>query len=128
MAEDSDTEPEGIPAGLLGSVRIYESGRELLSAPRRLATVTVLVFAGLGLLCGLLGAAVLWWYASRPFTIYTASYEPSGPSSIRIDGVSVYRYIAGLIVGGPILGTVFGALVYGVGWNLMRRERTKNRA
>ncbi|MFI7167048.1 hypothetical protein ACIBM3_31810, partial [Rhodococcus erythropolis] len=42
-------------------------------------------------------------------------------------GVSVYRYITGLIVGGPILGTVFGALVYGVGWNPFRvgcpRER-----
>jgi hypothetical protein len=93
-----------------------------------LATVTILVFTGLGLLCGILGAAALWWYASRPFTIYTASYEPYGMGSIRIDSVSVYRYITGLIVGGPILGTIFGALVYGVGWNLTRKERTKNGA
>ncbi len=46
-----------------------------MKAPPRSVAVTVLVFAGFGLTCGLIGAAVLRWYYSQPFTIYTASYQ-----------------------------------------------------
>ena len=84
----------------------------------------MLVFTGFGLVCGLVGAAVLWWYASQPFTIYTAGYQPTDFQSIRIDKVSAYRFIIGLIVGGPLFGAAFGALVSMTGWNLVRRERT----
>ncbi|MCW2298074.1 hypothetical protein M2251_002824 [Rhodococcus erythropolis] len=93
-----------------------------MKAPPRPVAVTVLVFAGFGLTCGLIGAAVLWWYYSQPFTIYTASYQPNDFRSIRIDKVSVYRFIVGLIIGGPIFGAAGGALVSGAGWNLARRE------
>lgn len=90
------------------------------------AAVTLWVFAGFGLVCGLVGAAVLWWYASQPFTIYTASYQPNEFHSIRSDKVSVDRYMIGLVVGGPLFGAAIGALVSTTGWNLMRRERTRD--
>lgn len=100
------------------------SGREVLKAQRRSATATVLAFAGFGLVCGLVGAAVLWWYACQPFTIYTASYQPHDLQSFHIETVSVNRFIIGLIVGGPLFGAAAGALVSATGWNLVRRERT----
>jgi len=37
--------------------------------------VTVLVFTGLGVVCGIAGAAVLWWFASQPFDFCTAGYR-----------------------------------------------------
>gem|GEM_PF-2436533 len=99
------------------------SGGEVLKVQRRSATVTVLVFAGFGLLCGLVGAAVLWWFASQPFTIYTASYQPHDLRSFHIETVSVDRFIIGMIIGGPLFGAAVGALVSATGWNLVRRER-----
>lgn len=83
----------------------------------------MLLFAGLGLACGLVSGAVLGWYASQPFTIYTASYQPHDLQSFQIERVSVNRFIIGLIVGGPLFGAAAGALVSAVGWNLVRRER-----
>lgn len=100
------------------------SGREVLKAHCRSATATVMVFAGFGLVCGLVGAAVLWWYVSQPFTIYTASYQPHDLQSFQIETVSVNRFIIGLIIGGPCFGAAFGALSSVTGWNLVRRERT----
>lgn len=100
------------------------SGSEILTAQRRSATATVLVFAGFGLVCGLVGAAVLWWYASQPFTIYTASYQPHNLQSTQIEKVPVSRFIIGLIVGGPIFGAAVGALISVTGWNLVRHEHT----
>lgn len=94
-----------------------------MNGQRRSATATVLVFAGFGLVCGLVGAAVLWWYASQPFMIYTASYQPHDLRSFHIETVSVNRFIIGLIIGGPLFGTAVGALVSMTGWNLVRRER-----
>ena len=99
-------------------------GREVLKGQRRSATVTLLAFAGFGLVCGLVSAAVLWWYASQPFTIYTFSYRPHDLESTQIEKVSVYRFITGLLIGGPIFGTAVGALVLTTGWNLVRREHT----
>ncbi|OHF24484.1 hypothetical protein BKP30_29125 [Rhodococcus erythropolis] len=84
----------------------------------------MLVFAGFGLVCGIVGAAVLWWYASQPVTIYTASYQPHNLQSTQIEKVPVSRFIFGLVIGGPLFGAVVGALVSSTGWNLVRRERT----
>lgn len=95
-----------------------------LNGQHRSVTVTVLVFAGFGLVCGLVGAAVLWWYASQPFTIYTASYQPHNLQSTQIEKVPVSRFIFGLIIGGPLFGSAAGALVSSTSWNLVRRERT----
>ncbi len=95
-----------------------------MKAQRRSTTVTVLIFAGFGLVCGLVGAAVLWWYVSQPFTIYTASYQPHNLQSFHIETVSVTRFIIGMIIGGPLFGAAVGALVSVTGWNLVRRERT----
>ena len=47
--------------------------------------MTVLVFTAFGLLCGVAGAAVLWWFASQPFDFYTAGYQPLDFASVRID-------------------------------------------
>ena len=94
-----------------------------MNAQHRSSTVTVLVFAGFGLVCGLVGAAMLWWYASQPFTIYTASYQPHNLQSTQIEKVPVSRFIIGMIIGGPLFGTAVGALVSVTGWNLGRRER-----
>ena len=99
------------------------SGRKDLKAQRRSAIATVLVFAGFGLVCGLVGAGVLWWYASQPFTIYTASYQPHSLQSTQIEKVPVSRFIIGLVIGGPLFGAAVGALVSTTGWNLVRRER-----
>ncbi|GAA3146085.1 hypothetical protein GCM10020255_024230 [Rhodococcus baikonurensis] len=79
-----------------------------MKAQHRSATATVSVFAGFGLVCGLVGAAVLWWYVSQPFTIYTASYQPHDIQSFQIETVSVNRFIIGLIVGGPLSGPQSG--------------------
>ena len=91
----------------LGSVRVWRWKRSL-KGQRRSATVTLLAFAGFGLVCGLVSAAVLWWYASQPFTIYTFSYRPHDLESTQIEKVSVYRFITGLLIGGPIFGTAVG--------------------
>lgn len=69
---------------------------------------------------GLVGAAVLWWYVSQPFTIYTASHQPHDLPSFQIETVPVNRFIIGLIVGGPLFGAVVGALVSTTGGNLVR--------
>lgn len=86
--------------------------------------MTVLVFAGFGLVCGLVSAAVLWWYASQPFTIYTASYQPHDLQSFHVETVPIRRFIIGLIIGAPLLGAAVGALASIAGWNLARRDRT----
>lgn len=54
----------------------------------------MLVFTGFGLLCGVAGAAVLWWFASQPFDFYTAGYQPLDFASVRIDSPSAYGYMA----------------------------------
>lgn len=85
----------------------------------------MLVFAGLGLLCGVGSAAVLWWFASRPLTFYTASYEPLDLISpvVRLDSVSPYGYMAALIAGGAGLGGVCGMIAHRLGWELTRGEQ-----
>ncbi len=54
----------------------------------RSVVVTVLVFTGFGVVCGIAGAAVLWWFASQPFDFYTAGYQPLDFASARIDAPS----------------------------------------
>lgn len=98
------------------------SGREVLKAQRRSSTATVLVFARFGLVCGLVGAAVLWCYTSESFTIYTARCQPRDLQSIHIETVSGNRFIIRLIIGGLLFGTAVGALVSVTRWNLVRRE------
>ncbi|MFD6673438.1 hypothetical protein ACFWDA_03580 [Rhodococcus zopfii] len=82
--------------------------------------MTVLVFTGFGFLCGVAGAAVLWWYASRPIDFYTAGYQPLDFASARIDTPSAYGYMAALVLGGGALGALVGALVHRAGWLLTR--------
>ena len=67
---------------------------------------------------------MLWWYASQPFTIYTASYQPHDLQSTRIEKVPMSRFMIGMIIGGPLFGTAVGALVSATGWSLVRRDRT----
>ncbi|EME64153.1 hypothetical protein G352_13375 [Rhodococcus ruber BKS 20-38] len=81
----------------------------------------MLVFTAFGLLCGVAGAAVLWWFASQPFDFYTAGYQPLDLASVRIDSPSAYRYMAVLVLGGVALGALGGALVHRAGWVLTRR-------
>ena len=95
-----------------------------MKGQRRSATVTLLAFAGFGLVCGLVSAAVLWWYASQPFTIYTFSYRPHDLESTQIEKVSVYRFITGLLIGGPIFGNCRRGARFDDRVNLVRREHT----
>lgn len=87
----------------------------------RSVVVTVLVFTGFGVVCGIAGAAVLCWFASQPFDFYTAGYQPLDFASARIDAPSPYGYMAALVLGGGVLGALVGALVHCVGWSLARR-------
>lgn len=82
--------------------------------------MTVLVFTGFGLVCGVVGAAVLWWFASQPFDFYTAGYQPLDFASVRIDAPSPLGYMAAAVLGGAVLGVLVGALVYRAGWVLTR--------
>ncbi|MFZ2526164.1 MAG: hypothetical protein WAX14_00710 [Rhodococcus sp. (in: high G+C Gram-positive bacteria)] len=83
--------------------------------------MTVLVFTGFGVLCGIAGAAVLWWFASRPFDFYIAGYQPLDFASVSIDSPSPFGYMAALVLGGGVLGALVGALVHRTGWSLTRR-------
>lgn len=85
------------------------------------ATATVLVFMGLGVVCGIVGALALWWYASQSFDVYTAGYEPFAGESIRIDSPSPFGHMAVSVLSGGVLGALVGALVHYAGWGLMRR-------
>ncbi|MGN5240221.1 hypothetical protein [Rhodococcus sp. SJ-3] len=87
----------------------------------RQAMMTVLVFIGFGVACGIAAAAVLWWFASRPFDFYTAGYQPLDFASVRLDSPSPTGYMAVLVLGGGVLGALVGALVHRVGWGLARR-------
>ena len=87
----------------------------------RSAVVTVLVFTGFGVVCGIAGAAVLWWFASQPFDFYTAGYQPLDFVSVRLDSPSPHGYITALVLGGGVLGALVGALVHWSGWSLARR-------
>ena len=87
----------------------------------RTAITTVLVFTGFGVVCGIVGAAVLWWFASQPFDFYTAGYQPLDFASVRIDSPSPHGYMAMLVLGGGVLGALVGALVHLTGWGLVRR-------
>ncbi|MBP2214756.1 hypothetical protein JOJ87_005168 [Rhodococcus ruber] len=87
----------------------------------RPAITTVLVFTAFGLVCGVAGAAVLWWFASQPFDFYTAGYQPLDFASVRIDSPSASGYMAAVVLGGVALGALGGALVHRAGWVLTRR-------
>ncbi|WP_210063349.1 hypothetical protein [Rhodococcus ruber] len=81
----------------------------------------MLVFTAFGLVCGVAGAAVLWWFASQPFDFYTAGYQPLDFASVRIDSPSASGYMAAVVLGGVALGALGGALVHRAGWVLTRR-------
>lgn len=83
--------------------------------------MTVLVFTGFGVVCGIAGAAVLWWFASQPFDFYTAGYQSLDFASVRIDSPSPFGYMAALVLGSGVLGALVGALVHRTGWSLTRR-------
>ena len=82
--------------------------------------MTVLIFTGFGVLCGIAAAAVLWSFASQPFDFYTAGYQPLDFASVRIDSPSPHAYMAVLVLGGGVLGALVGALVHRAGWILTR--------
>ena len=87
----------------------------------RTAIVTVLVFIGFGVACGIASAVALWWFASQPFTLYTAGYEPLAVESVSVDSSSPFGYMAVSVLGGGVLGVLVGALVHCAGRGLMRR-------
>lgn len=86
------------------------------------AITTVLVFLSLGLLCGIVGAAALWWFATQPFEVYTASYHPLDSTTVRADSPSPFGFMALAVLGGGALGAFIGALVHYAGWGLTRRS------
>lgn len=82
----------------------------------------MLVFFGLGAVCGTVGAAALWWFATQPLEVYTASYQPLDSIRVRADTPSPFAFMALAVLGGGALGALVGALVHHAGWGLMRRS------
>lgn len=82
----------------------------------------MLVFLSLGLLCGIVGAVALWWFATQPFEIYTASYHPLDSTTVRADSPSPFGFIALAVLGSGALGAIIGALVHYAGWGLTPRS------
>lgn len=82
----------------------------------------MLVFLSLGLLCGIVGAAALWWFATQPFEVYTASYQPLDSIRVSSDSPSPFGFMALSVFGGGALGALTGALVHYTGWGLTRRS------
>ena len=82
--------------------------------------------------CGLVGAAVLWWYCCRlvvvrpPSRSRSARPATSRTSSIRY-GSTWSRFTDHDWTGRwwPLFGAAIGALVSMTGWNLVPRERTR---
>jgi len=101
---------------------LVQRQREILNPRPTTAITTVLVFLGLGVLCGIVGAAALWWFATQPFDFYTASYHPLDSPPIRADPPSPFGFMALAVLGGGALGALIGALVHYAGWGLMRRS------
>jgi len=86
------------------------------------AITTVVVFLSLGVLCGIVGAAALWWFATQPFKVYTASYQPLDSKRVRADSPSPFGFITLAVLGCGALGALTGALVHYAGWGLVRRS------
>lgn len=102
--------------------RIQRLGDGRVMKPRQRSTImTVLVFTGFGVLSGIAGAAVLGWFASQPFDVYTAGYQPLDFASVRIDSPSPFGYTVALVLGGGVLGALVDALLHRTGWSLTRR-------
>lgn len=101
---------------------LSQSQREILNPRPTSALTTVLVFLSLGLLCGIVGAAALWWFATQPFEIYTASYHPLDSTTVRADSPSPLGFMATAVIGGGAVGALIGALVHYAGWGLTRRS------
>ncbi|MCT2061549.1 hypothetical protein [Dietzia cinnamea] len=85
---------------------------------------TGLLTVALGLLAfdPIVGAVALWWFATQPFEIYTASYHPLDSTTVRADSPSPFGFMALAVLGSGALGAIIGALVHYAGWGLTRRS------
>lgn len=86
------------------------------------AVTTVLVFLSVGVLCGIVGAATLWWFATQPFEVYTASYQPLDSIRVQADSPSPFGFMALAVLSGGALGALTGTLAHFTGWGLVRRS------
>lgn len=84
--------------------------------------MTVLVFLSVGVLCGIVGAATLWWFATQPFEVYTASYEPLDSVRVDAEAPSPFGFMALAVLGSGALGALTGTLAHFTRWGLVRQS------